>query len=152
MGPLLALEAEVELVGRGCSRCRVEDYTNEREIRRGTLITAVRFKLEQWDYYYYREARTFADHPAFTLTLLCMKDAGHIKKFRAVLTGCVGRHMRLNRVEEDLVQTPVGNIEPARVAQTVNVRFAGKKSMSPEYLKHLVVVQVERGIAELLGR
>ena len=154
MGPLLALDAEVELVGKGYSRCTIEEYTNESEIRRGTLITTVRFKLEQWECYYFREARTFADHPVFTLTLLCVRDGGRILKFRGVVTGCVGRYMRLNMVEELLVGSSIDSIEPARIVHGINVRFAGKKSksMSPEYLKHLVFVQVERGLADLLGR
>jgi CO/xanthine dehydrogenase FAD-binding subunit len=152
MGPLLALDAEVELAGQGCSRCSVEDYTNESEIRRGTLVTAVRFKMQPWDYYYFRETRTFQDHPALTLTLLSMRDGDTIKKFRAVVTGCVGRYMRLNGVEELLVGAPIQHIELDRIDHAIHVRFAGKKAMSPDYLKHLVSVQVRRGITNFIGR
>ena len=152
MGPLIALDAEVELSGKACSRCSVEDYSNESNIRRGTLVTAVRFKMEQCDYYYYRETRSFADHPAFTLTLLCMRDGDRIRKFRAVVTGCVGRYLRLHGVEELLTDSCVDGVELDRVGREINVRFAGKKYMSSEYLKHLVVVQVGRGLAALLGR
>lgn len=152
MGPLLALNAEVELAGKVSGRYPVERYTNEKDLRKGALITAIRFRLRPWEYYYYREARTFADHPVFTLTLLCMKERDRIKDFRAVVTGCIGRYMWLKQVEELLTGALVDRVDPAEVVHAVNVRFTGKKFMSHEYLKHLVVVEVTRGLTGLLGR
>jgi CO/xanthine dehydrogenase FAD-binding subunit len=152
MGPLLALDAEVELAGKVSGRYPVQRYTQEKDLRKGALITAIRFRLKPWEYYYYREARTFADHPVFTLTLLCMKERDCIEDFRAVVTGCIGRYMWLKQVEELLIGSSVDSIDPAEVVHAVNVRFTGKKFMSHEYLKHLVVVEVERGLADLLGR
>jgi len=69
-----------------------------------------------------------------------------------VVTGCVGRYMRLKKLEELLRGASIESIESDRIAQVSNVRFAGKKAMSPEYLKHLVVVQIERGLAAFSKR
>lgn len=152
MGPLIALGAEVELAGTNPGLFPVVRYVDEKELRRGALITGLRFRMDSWTSFYYRETRTFSDHPAFTLTLLCRKEGGRIAEFRALATGCTGRYRRLAQVEEALSGVELENVDPGEVARAADVGFAAKKFMSPDYLKHLVSVQVERGIAELVGR
>jgi CO/xanthine dehydrogenase FAD-binding subunit len=152
VGPLIALGAEVELTGTNPGLFPVVRYVDEKELRKGTLITGLRFRMDSWASFYYRETRTFADHPAFTLTLLCRKKGGRIAELRALVTGCTGRYRRLAQVEEALSGVELDSVDPREVVEAVDVGFAAKNFMSPDYLKHLVSVQVERGIAGLMGR
>jgi len=152
MGPLIALGTEVELAGKSEKRVPVTRYVEDSSLRRGTLITGIRVRTDSWRFSYHRETRTAADHPAFTLTLLLKEKKNRVEEFRGVVVGCSGRYQRLGRLEERLLGQPCGDISPNDVADCVDVSFTGKKFLSPPYLRHLVQVQVERGIAELLER
>jgi CO/xanthine dehydrogenase FAD-binding subunit len=152
VGPLIALGAEVELAGTRPGFFPVVRYVDEKTLRKGTLITGMRFRMDSWTSFYYRETRTFADHPAFTLTLLGKKEGGSFADFRALVTGCTGRYRRLVQVEEALSGVKLDSVDPKEVVEAVDVGFAAKKFMNPDYLKHLVRVQVERGITGLVGR
>jgi len=152
MGPLIALDAEVELAGKKSGYFPVTRYVDEPAFRKDTLITGVRVRMDTWMSFYYRETRTAADHPAFTVTLLLKSEEDRITDLRGVIIGCVGRYQRLLQLEEWLVGMQKGGVSLGDIGRHVNVSFTGKKFLSPAYLKHLVDVQVERGIAELTGR
>jgi CO/xanthine dehydrogenase FAD-binding subunit len=151
VGPLIALDAEVEVAGTAEGRFPVSRYVDEPALRRGTLLTGVRIRMDSWRSSHYREMRTHADHPAFTVTLLLRGSGENIDEFRAVVTGCTGRYRRLTELEESLKGAAAGSIRPEDVGSLVRVSFTGKKFQSPDYLTHLVRVQVERGVHELLG-
>jgi hypothetical protein len=51
-----------------------------------------------------------------------------------------------------LLGQPSSGTFPDDVSDYVDVSFTGKKFLSPLYLRHLLQVQVERGIAELLEK
>jgi CO/xanthine dehydrogenase FAD-binding subunit len=152
IGPLVALDAEVELAGNPETLVPVTRYVEESALRRKTLVAGIRIRMDRWRSYYYRETRTAADHPAFTLALLLKEKRKTVTDFRAVVTGCAGRYRRLSGLEEWLIEQPFEDIALGDAAGYLDVSFTGKKFLSPGYLKHLVEVQVERGIAELIGR
>jgi CO/xanthine dehydrogenase FAD-binding subunit len=151
VGPLIALDAEVVLVGKQGGRFPIIKYVDEPTLRRGTLLTGVRIRMDSWQSSHYREMRTHADHPAFTITLLLRKNSKTIDEFRGVITGCTGRYRRLTELEDHLRGMPLHSVRPGDMGDMVGVPFTGKKFQSPEFLTHLVRVQVERGIHELLG-
>jgi CO/xanthine dehydrogenase FAD-binding subunit len=152
MGPLIALGAEVELAGKAEKRVPVTRYVEDSSLRRGALILGIRVRTDSWRFSYHRETRTAADHPAFTLTLLLKEKSDCIDEFRGVVVGCSGRYQRLGRLEEKLLGQPSRGTFPDDVSDYVDVSFTGKKFLSPLYLRHLLQVQVERGIAELLEK
>jgi CO/xanthine dehydrogenase FAD-binding subunit len=158
MGPLMALEADVHLVGAGQGTVPVSRYVAEPELRRGTLVTGVSFPDRSWSSFYYRDTRTRFDYAAFTVTFLLEKDAGKVLDARIVVIGCRGKFGRLRDLEARLKGMPLGEARGetagALDAGTFPITappFNGRKFMSPEYLAHCARVELERGLKSLVG-
>ena len=152
MGPLIALDAEVSLIGKYEGRFSVEEYAKKSELRKGTLITDIVLQDEGWESFYHRETRTGFDYPAFTVTVLLKKKGTVIRDMRIVLVGCRGKFRRFTDIERYVRGMDFSSVDTAALSREINVEFNGKKFMSGEYLKHIAVVQIERGIAKVLGR
>lgn len=150
MGPLIALGADVSLIGKNKNNVNVAEYASNRDLVKGNLITGVSFELKSRLSYYYRESRTSVDYPAFTVTILLNKPDDAIVDPRVVISGCTGRFKRLDELEEYLKGKSAREIDVTGAVSFLNVDFPSKKNMTPEYLKHLAGVQVERGLESLL--
>jgi CO/xanthine dehydrogenase FAD-binding subunit len=150
MGPLIALGADVSLIGKNNNNVNISEYSSNRDLVKGNLITGVSFEDKSWLSYYYRESRTSVDYPAFTVTILLNKLDDAIDDPSIVISGCTGRFKKLDGLEKYLKGKSAGEIDVAGAVDLVNVSFPRKKNMTPEYLKHLAGVQVERGLESLL--
>ena len=150
MGPLIALGAEVSLIGKNKKNVDVAEYASNRDLAKGNLITGVSFEHKSRFSYYYRAGRTSVDYPAFTLTILLEKQDGVINDPRVVISGCTGRFKKMEGLEDYLKNRSVCDVDAAAVAGLLNVSFPRKKNMTPEYLRHLAGVQVERGLESLI--
>ena len=147
MGPLIALEADVGLIGAERGTFPVTRYVSEPALRRGTLVTGVSFRDQVWSSFYYRDTRTRFDYAAFTVTILLKKGAGKVLDARIVIVGCKGKFSRLHELEEQVKGAPAGG---AGALSYPALSFTGKKFMSPEYLAHCARVELERGLEALL--
>ncbi len=150
MGPLIALDAEVSLIGMHESRFPVVRYITEPDLRKGTLITEISLKDEEWVSYYYRETRTVFDYPAFTVTVLLRKKEELIDDMRVVLVGCRGKFRRFTDIERKVKGMKLSEVNAHELMNSVRVDFNGKKFLSGEYLKYIAGVQVERGLERVL--
>jgi CO/xanthine dehydrogenase FAD-binding subunit len=146
MGPLIALEADVNLIGGKEGTFPIASYISDPGLRRGTLITGVSFRDQAWSSRYYRDTRTSFDYAAFTITILLKKGAGKLLDARIVVVGCTGKFRRLNLLEERLKGKPIGEGGPISFPE---LSFTGKKFMSPEYLARCARVELERGLDAL---
>ena len=75
MGPLLALEAEVALIGASEGSFPLVEYLKKREIRNRSLITGITFKKRELNSYYFRQSRTRFDYSTFSISILVEKSA-----------------------------------------------------------------------------
>ena len=145
VGPLAALESKVVLRGSNIGTFALHDYLKNRDLRRNSLVAAVRFKQLDIAAFYHRATRTRCDYPAFSVTIL----AGNSQTYRIVIAGCTERYKRLFSLEEAVKENPApGSLEKI-IATHVQVSFAGKKLGSPEYVRHLAMVSLQRGLSEL---
>lgn len=153
-GPLLALDAEVVLLGDGDSEatCPFVRFLEDRTLRKGRLVKAVRFHLGEWQASYFRATVTRFDYAAFTLTTLVKKSSRQaIEDARVVVTGNKGRYQRLVEVEQAMIGRAAGDLEePSRIAAKAQVEFARKAIGSPEYVRHLFGVELERAVERAL--
>jgi CO/xanthine dehydrogenase FAD-binding subunit len=147
MGPLIALEADVGLIGAERGTFPLSRYVSEPALRRGTLVTGVSFRDQAWSSRYYRDTRTRFDYSAFTITVLLKKGAGKILDARIVVVGCKGKFRRLHELEEQVKGAPAGG---AGALSYPPLSFTGKKFMRPEYVGHCARVELERGLEALL--
>jgi len=152
MGPLLALEAEVDLLGPNAGAYPLSRYVEERELRRGALIREIRVKDGRWSAWYFRHGRVRFDYPTFTLTFLMKKKDSEIQDLRLVAVGTTGRWRRLEGLEEALRGKAAAAARIDAAAAGRELDLAGKKGFSSEYLKACAGVELERGLAALLAK
>jgi len=154
MGPLLALEAEVSLIGKNRGRYPIGEYINKRELRKDMLITAVLFKQNAWNACYYRETRTRVDYPCFSITILVREknNSGNnvIEEIKIVIIGSAKRFSRLTGLEETLKGQAINSIKIEGIGSALDVEFVGRKALSAEYIKANAGIQLERGLKEVL--
>lgn len=152
MGPLLALESEVTIIGKIDGSYPIQKFVENRDLKRGTLITEVSFRQEDWVSSYHRETRTSFDHAIFTITILLKKIEDKIDDLRIVIIGTKNRFMRPDRLENFLLGKNINELNTEEVVREVELDFPPKQSLSPEYVTHLAHVQLERGLNEVLRR
>jgi CO/xanthine dehydrogenase FAD-binding subunit len=153
MGPLLALDAELSLVGTNSGTYPLSEYVQKRQLRQKSLITSIRWPDAPWRGAYYRHTRTLTDRPAFSITILVLRKSERIEEIRIVLVGCSGRYRRLTEIEQALegVEVPA---EPAdfidAAAAQLGIDFPARMGFSAEYLKTCASVELKRSLAAAL--
>ncbi|UCF98487.1 MAG: FAD binding domain-containing protein [Spirochaetaceae bacterium] len=154
MGPLLALEAELSLVGATSGIRPLSEYVTNRKLRQNTLITSIRLSDASWQGTYYRHTRTPTDRPAFSITVLMRRNSKRIEAIRIVVIGCRGRFRRLTEIENALNGAPIPG-DPAELIATasgkLNFDFPARMGFSAEYLKACALIELERTLGSALG-
>lgn len=153
MGPLLALDTELSLVGINSGTCPLSEYIQKRELRQKSLITSIRWSDAPWQGAYYRHTRTLTDRPAFSITVLVQRKSKRIEEIRIVLVGCSGRYRRLTEIEQTLKGAEVP-AEPANTidaaAEQLGIDFPVRMGFSAEYLKACASVELKRTLSAAL--
>jgi CO/xanthine dehydrogenase FAD-binding subunit len=150
IGPLLALEADLVLIGGSEGVFALERYLEDRELKKQSLITAIHFSDPGWIAGYHRETLTHFDYPAFTLTVLLRREADRIADLRLVLTGTTTRSCRLRGLEKKLTGAAPADLGAGEPRLPAEVRFAAKKLGSPDYLRALAELALKRTLGRLL--
>ncbi len=176
MGPLIALGARVAVIGQEEGVYDIEQYTKNRKLRSENLITEVRIPRAHWISHYHRETRTSFDYPAFSITILLadtgrapkdtgldQKDSGRTpkdsasegrdkrKRTRIVIVGNTERYSRLSDLEQALAGSSWQKVKSVGLRRYIDVKFAGKRLGSSDYINHLAVVGLQRGLDTLIG-
>jgi CO/xanthine dehydrogenase FAD-binding subunit len=151
MGPLLALDAEISLIGRNEGTYPVEEYVKTSNLRKNSLITSIRIRNEKWNSFYHREIRTSFDYPTFTVTILMKKAGQTVKEIRAVVVGSSGKYRRLDSTEESIRGRRTDDLIMEEAAGLDEIRFTRKKGLDPDYTGHLFRVALERGLESAAG-
>ncbi len=181
MGPLLALGARVAVLGQEDSVHDIEHYIKNRKLRSGNLITEVRIPRARWISYYHRGIRTSFDYPAFSITILlavseraqkdmerAQKDSGGNQKdtggdpkdseregwdrrTRIAIVGNTEKYCRLSDLEEVLAGSSWQKVKSMGLRRYIDVKFAGKRLGSSDYISHLAAVALQRGLDTLIG-
>ncbi|MBP7867712.1 MAG: FAD binding domain-containing protein [Acidobacteria bacterium] len=150
VGPLLALDAQVDLVGASEGSYPVAEYVTDRDVRKGSLITAVRFADKPWKAAYRRVARTRFDYSAFNVSVLAERNgSGALADLRVVVVGCANKFHRPTDLESLLRGKVLTPALAAEAAAGLKLEFPAKKVGSPEYLKELARVELERALLDI---
>jgi CO/xanthine dehydrogenase FAD-binding subunit len=150
IGPLLALEAELVLIGGSEGAFPLERYLGDKELGKNSLITTIRFQDPGWAGCYHRETLTAFDYPAFTLTCLLRREGERVRDLRLALTGTTARAQRLRGLEETLAGTTAAKLASQRPRLPQELRFAARKLGAPDYLRALAELALARALARLL--
>jgi CO/xanthine dehydrogenase FAD-binding subunit len=154
-GPLIALGAEVDLLGGAGGTWPFVEYAARKDLRQASMVSGVRWKDAGGSAAYYRHTRTRVDHPAFTFTILVRFTDGsprRISDARVVVVGCTGRYRRLSAAEKGLAGADPARVSLEEVSAADEVDFPARMGFSPEYLRHCARIQLRRTLARALGR
>ena len=152
MGALLALETQLNLDGAHCGTFALQKYLARKSLQWNTLITSVEIPLTEWQAYAFRQVQTKNDMPIFHITILLQQDKNKITDSRIIITGNIGRYHRFAKIEDYLNDSNWNEIDPEKIQNMVDVKFAGKKIEDPDYTSHLAAVEISRGIEQLRGQ
>jgi CO/xanthine dehydrogenase FAD-binding subunit len=150
IGPLLALNAEVKLIGKTEGIYPVEKYLTDRQMKNGTMVIEIIIPDEKFESHHFRATRTHFDYSAFNITLLAKKSGGIIEDIRIVIVGNSDKFRRLTEIENELKGKKSTELDLSKIAQSLDLRFPPKKIGSAEYVLHLAKVELERGLISLL--
>lgn len=145
IGPLAALNAQVQLFGENQGTYPVSDYIQKKELKKNSIITKIAFPDKPYKSRYYRETITENDHPSFTLTILKVES-----DIRIVITGHTGRIYRAVSVEEEIRQNNFQPIDREKINFQKDIHFAPVKGMTPGYIRHLAETAIFRETNEIL--
>lgn len=145
IGPLVALNAQVQLFGDNQGTYPISDYIQKRELKKNSIITKISFPDYSGKSRYYREGITENDHPAFTLAIL--KDD---KDIRIVLSGHTIRIYRAISMEEKIKQNAFQPLQREQIDFQKDLHFASAKGMTSGYIRYLAETATYREIEEIL--
>jgi carbon-monoxide dehydrogenase medium subunit len=145
VGPLVALDAKLTIVGSIDGTFAVAQYVDNQKLKEQTAIVEVEVDVgHQWESYWYRFAPVRFNYPLFTVAVLTESDGESISDCRIVITGNRGRFKRLEALEETVRGTSqkAAGVTPA----DLGTEIPGRQGFSGEYLTHLAAVEVTRGL------
>jgi len=152
MGPLIALDAKVSLVGEEAVTYKLEEYLKDKKLHKGNLIKSVRFKKDRFDSFYYRFSRTNFDRASFNISMLLKKSPEDcVEDLRVVVVGTKNKYNCLDNLRERVRNKKLKDIDPEGLVDGSEVNFSDKKAGSAEYLKNVVCVEIERGLRKLIS-
>jgi CO/xanthine dehydrogenase FAD-binding subunit len=152
VGPLVALDAKLQLVGATDGTFTVSEYVGSPDLAKQTAIVEVEVDLtREWSPYWYRFSPVRFNYPLFTVVVLVEYDGDLVADCRLVLTGVRGRYRRLSEVEDRVRGKPRTKV--GVTGDDLETMFPDRQGFSGEYLAHLAAVQVTRGLrdAERIG-
>jgi len=150
LGPLVALAADVTLTGAREGVFPVSDYLADRQLRRGTLVKAVRIKNELWQSVYFRATATHFDYAAFTITALARTEGGVIRDLRLVVVGAKQKVARLAELEARLIGQEVAALDVTGIGAEAGLEFTAKTIGGAAYVSHLFKIELERALGAVL--
>ena len=144
LGPLIALEARVELIGAHEGGVPVSDYLENAGLRRRTAITAIEIDpADGWGCHWFAFRRTRFTYPLLTVTVLTRHEGDSPASVRVVVTGCRGRYRRCRELEE---RVAADGIPDAVASSDLGTDFRDLQGFSGEYLAHRTAVEISRGL------
>ncbi len=148
MGPLIALDATVSLVGKNEGEYPVKEFARNRSLKSHSLIKSVKFKRFNGFTYYHRAARTHFDYGSFNITMLASFDNGVFSDVRLVLVGSKAKFQRLTEIENGLIGRSPSDIDVSELIGRIydSVEFHNTRIGSAEYTRSVALVEIERAV------
>lgn len=145
VGPLVALDATVRVIGAANKSMPVATYVTDRSLQEHTAIAEIGVPTaSEWRPAFHRYVRTRLTYPLFTVTVLLSMAGGAIEAARIVLVGCRDRFARLSVLEDRLV-----GLKPSAVTvagDELGTTVPDRQGLSSDYLTHVAAVEIERAV------
>jgi len=145
VGPLVALDANLTLIGSTAGTFAVSEYVDNQKLKEQTAIVEVEVDVSRrWESHWYRFAPTRFNYPLFTVVVLKETDGTSISDCRIVITGTRGRFKRLEELEAAMRGSSQSSVTVT--PEDLGIEILGRQGFGGEYLTHLAAVEVARGL------
>jgi len=149
IGPLVALRAKVKVIGKNEGIYSIEEFVKSNELKKQSFVSHIIFAAEKFNSYYYRATRVNFDYSAFNISILS-KGSSTIEDIRIVIHGNTTKFAELCELEKMVIGKSVSEINLDELISKVDIEFADKMMASSAYLKHLALVELKRGLEQIL--
>ncbi len=150
MGPLIALQAKISLVGAAEGLFPIEEYATSRTLRQGTLIKCVTWSEADILGDHYRETRTRSDMPLFTITVAIKGQSNKVSSAKIIVVGVHDKYTELTDLENWLSGKSESDINENDISSQIKLRFGGHRINDSDYMAEKAAIQTERLILKLL--
>ncbi|MFP4458863.1 MAG: FAD binding domain-containing protein [Candidatus Zixiibacteriota bacterium] len=142
MGPFIALEAKVDILGKNSGQYDIEEYIENRDLHDGSIITKITIPGKRFFTDYFRQRRTEFDYNAFSITFIAGVEGNKCIDTKIVVVGCKGKYKRLEKLENHINGKAQGFGEIDGLID--DLEFPNKPHGSGEYLLHLCKTALSR--------
>jgi CO/xanthine dehydrogenase FAD-binding subunit len=150
VGPLVALDATLRLVGESEGEYAVAEYFARKELWKRTAIVEIKADMSgNWESHWYRFSPVRFNYPLFTVVVLVEPDREVIADSRVVVTGNRGRFKRLTEVEDAARGSRRSEVEV--LANGLGTAFPDRQGFTGDYLAHLAAVEITRALRGSTG-
>jgi len=145
LGPLIALECKVKVIGENKGEYKISEFIKSPEIKKYSMIKEISFDRGTKKSAYFTFKRTSFDFSIFNISLV-LKD----KSLRIALWGTKDKEKRLIELEEFLKKNDKFDEDDLR--RFFKPEFHNNIYFSKEYLQELARIQLLRMLNEIYGR
>ena len=149
IGPLIALNAKVEVKGLNQGTYSVQEFIRKPSILSKSLITEINFTQSDQCNYYYRATVTQVGFANFTLSVIGKQKRGTVQNLKIVVTGTKNRYQNLTGLEQDLIDKPVDFPYFETKVNSTQLDFSAKELGSSEYITHLAKYHLLTGLQQV---
>lgn len=150
LGPLMVLDAKIELKGNNAGNYAVEQILEDKRLLETSLITKIVAPKQYESYAFYRCIRVNFDYASFTISIGADLVDGRFNRLSVVVFGNKKRYKRLKTLEEGLIGQEFTKALFDELLQKEELAFIGDEKGSSEYLRHLFEVNLFRKLKSLL--
>jgi len=150
MGPLIALDASLELIGSQQGQVKVTDYLASPQSRKGTLITEINYSPQEWQSSYFRCGRTVNDYSLFNFTILWQINySGQLEDIRIVLVGTRKKFRRIVEIEDAVRGLPLADCHWENLVNELELSFNQSTFGRANYLEHMARCELVRALSRI---
>lgn len=142
LGPLIALDAKVKILGENKGIYPIIEIIRKPNIKKNSLIKEITFNTQFKDSRYFAFKRTSFDFSIFSISTLFKKKNKNIEDIRIVLWGTKNKEKRLYEIEEILNEK--GFINEEELKKYFKPDFYPNIYFSKEYLEEISKVEFFR--------
>ena len=150
VGPLLSLNAKVTLFGTENKEADLETYLSSPKFKSDYLIKEVTIPATSFNSFFYKEAKTYFDYAAFTISLSVGQYNKQPELPSFILTGVKSKYMKLKEVEiafqkyKKDIQTIENEIFDLKL------EFLNKNGRNNTYLASIAKIKLLDGLKKVL--
>ncbi|MGC9366721.1 MAG: FAD binding domain-containing protein [bacterium] len=151
IGPLIALNAKVEVKGLNQGVYPIQEFIRNPSIQNKSLITGINYPLSDYSNFYHRATLTQVGFANFTLSIIGKQKSRTVENLKIVITGTKNRYQKLTDLEQKLIDRPVDFNYFEKNVNSTQLDFSAKELGSSEYITRLAKYRLLNGLQQVFA-